>query len=81
MSPLPHVAPQEALGRSVFSRRRSSRARRGQIDMDIFLEREDAGSISVDRMDHAPIDELAAWSRERGRNRSPAQAGMLPKRP
>ncbi len=39
--------------------------------MDIFLEREDAASISVDRLDHAPIQELAEWSRERGRNRSP----------
>ena len=42
--------------------------------MDIFLEREDAESISVDRMDHAPIHELAAWSRERGRNKNPPQA-------
>ena len=67
MSPPPHVDTQEALGRSVFSRRRSSRARHGQIDMDIFLEREDTESISVDRMDHAPIHELAAWSKERGR--------------
>ena len=42
--------------------------------MDIFLEREDAESISVDRMDHAPIRRLAEWSRDRGRNRSPPQA-------
>ena len=42
--------------------------------MNIFLEREDAGSISVDRMDHAPTHELAEWSRNRGRNRTPPQA-------
>ena len=73
VSPPPHVDPQEALGRSVFSSRRSRRARSGQIDMDIFLEREDAESISVDRMDHAPTRELTAWSRERGHNRNPRQ--------
>ena len=64
----------EDLGRAVFSRRRSNRARaKGAIDMDIFLEREQAESISVDRMDLAPIDELAEWSRERARNRKPPQ--------
>lgn len=71
MAPPSHVDPAEDLGRSVFSRSRSNRARRGQIDMDIFLEREDATSISVDRMVHAPIQELAEWSRDRGRNRNP----------
>ena len=39
--------------------------------MDVFLEREQAKSISVDRMDHATADELAEWSRERGRSREP----------
>ena len=71
MAPPQQVDAEESLGRSVFSRRSSSRARQGQIDMHIFLEREDAESISVDRMDHAPIHELAAWSRERARNRKP----------
>ncbi len=41
--------------------------------MDVFLEREQAESISVDRMDHAPIDELAEWSREQARNREPSR--------
>ena len=41
--------------------------------MAIFLEREDAESISVDRMDHAPTQELAAWSRQRGLDRNPPQ--------
>ena len=39
--------------------------------MDLFLEREDAVSLSVDRMDHATIVELAAWSKERARSRTP----------
>ena len=59
------------LGRSVFSRRRSNRARNSHIDMDIFLEREEAESISVDRMRHASLGELAEWSIVRGRNRTP----------
>ena len=61
----------EDLGRSVFSRRRRDRARKGNVDLDVFLEREQAESISVDRMDHATVDELAEWSRERGRSREP----------
>ena len=61
----------EDLGRSVFSRRRRDRARKGNVDLDVFLEREQAESISVDRMDHATADELAEWSRERGRSREP----------
>ena len=63
----------EDLGRGVFSGRNRKRARRGIIDFDIFLESEQAESISVDRMDHAPIDELAVWSRERARNRGPSR--------
>ena len=39
--------------------------------MDVFLEREQAESISVDRMDHATDDELAEWSRERAHSREP----------
>ena len=41
--------------------------------MDIFLEREDAESLSVDRMDHAPARELAESSRNLGRSRNPPQ--------
>lgn len=57
----------EDLGRAAFTRR--SRNRGGVINYRVFLESEQAKSISVDRMGHAPIDELAAWSRERARNR------------
>ena len=56
----------------MFSRRARDRARKAdRIPMDVFLEREQAESISVDRMDHAAADELAEWSRERGRRREP----------
>ena len=41
--------------------------------MYIFLESGQAESISVDRMDHAPIDELVEWSRERARSRGPSR--------
>lgn len=73
----PQVPPAELdanedLGRAVFSRRTRDRARKvGRIHMDVFLEREQAESISVDRMNHATVDELAKWSRERGRRREP----------
>ena len=59
----------EDLGRAAFDRRSRNRALKGVINHRVFLESEQAESISVDRMDHAPIDELAAWSRERARNR------------
>ena len=61
----------ENLGRGVFSRKSRDRARYGKIDVKIFLESEQAESISVDRMDYAPAAALVAWSRERARNRKP----------
>ena len=73
----PQVPPAELdanedLGRAVFSRRTRHRARKvGRIHMDVFLEREQAESISVDRMDHAAAEQLAEWSREQGRGRKP----------
>ena len=63
----------EDLGRATFDRRSRNRALRGVINHRVFLESEQAVSISVDRMDHAPIDELAAWSRERARSRGPSR--------
>ena len=69
---LPDLEVHEKLGRTVFSRRRAKRARmKGIIDMDIFLEREEADSISVDRMDHAPPIELAELAKQRGQDRTP----------
>ena len=63
--------PDENLGRSVFSRRSRDRARKGQVDIEVFLEREEAESISVDRMGHASLAELTEWSTERGQDRTP----------
>lgn len=59
------LGPDEDLSRGVFSKRSRNRARKGDIDFKVFLESEQAKSVSVDRMDHASIDELAEWSRER----------------
>ena len=59
----------EDLGRAAFTRQSRNRAIRGVISHRIFLESEQAESISVDRMGHAPIEELAAWSRKRARKR------------
>ena len=70
-APLAELDANEDLGRAAFDRRSRNRALRGVIDHRIFLESEQAESISVDRMDHAPDDELAEWSRERARNRRP----------
>ena len=63
------LSTNEDLGRAAFDRRSRNRALKGVINHRVFLESEPAESISVDRMDHAPIEELAAWSRERARNR------------
>ena len=71
-APSAELDANEDLGRAVFSQRARDRARKvGRIRMDVFLEREQAESISVDRMKHATADELAEWSRERGRRREP----------
>ena len=59
----------EDLSRAAFDRKIRNRALKGVINHRVFLESERAESISVDRMDHASIDELAAWSRERARKR------------
>ena len=68
-APPPELDANEDLGRAAFTRQSRNRALRGVINYRDFLENEQAESISVDRMNHAPIDELAAWSRERARNR------------
>ena len=72
-APLAELDANEDLGRSAFDRRSRNRALRGVIDHRVFLESEQAESISVDRMAHAMIDELAAWSRERARSRGPSR--------
>lgn len=68
---LPELHDSETLGRSVFSSRLAKRGARGIVVPDVFLERPEAESISVDRMDHASPTDLAALSENTGRQRTP----------
>ncbi|MDE0176176.1 MAG: hypothetical protein OYH76_11660 [Defluviicoccus sp.] len=49
------IAPEENLGRDVFSSNQAKRAGRGKVPINIFLEREGEPRLSVDRLD------LASW--------------------
>ena len=72
---LPDLRDSENIGRSVFSNRVAKRARlKGIVIPDVFLERLQADSISVDRMDHVSRDILAELSKERGQNREPPKS-------
>ena len=51
------IAPEERLGRDVFSSNQAKRARRGRIPINVFLEREGEALLSVDRLDLAPPKE------------------------
>ena len=66
---LPDIESAERLGRSVFSNRVARKAQRGSMDRNIFLEAPERTSISVDRMDHAPIEVMACLSRTRAQSR------------
>ena len=67
---LPDIESFEQLGRSVFSNKVAQKAQRGSMDRKIFLEAPERTSISVDRMDHAPIEVMAGLSRIRAQNRT-----------
>ena len=54
MSPLTEIAPEECLGRGVFSRRDADRARRSSPRLNCFLVRRGDIEISVDRLCCAP---------------------------
>ncbi len=56
---LPELRDTDVLGRGVFSRKNAKRADRGKIIHHIFLEKLEAGSLSVDRLDHAADDKMA----------------------
>lgn len=56
---LPPVRNADKLGRGVFSSRHAKRARNGTIVPEVFTERKDAESLSVDRLDHASDEEMA----------------------
>ena len=68
---LPELRETETLGRSVFKNRHANRARNGRVVPEIFLERLDADSISVDRLNYAAPDVLAALSKKTGQRRIP----------
>ena len=69
---LPELGQDERLGRSVVASRAAKKARtKGVIIRDVFLEAEQAPSVSVDRMDHATLHDMVVLGRERARNRTP----------
>lgn len=53
------IAPQEELGRGVFSRRHAARARRSRIPLNVFLERPGQTDLSVDRLGFASAEQAA----------------------
>lgn len=53
------IAPEELLGRGVFDSRRARQARAGKIVPRIFRERDGVRELSVDRLSHADLVELA----------------------
>ena len=55
-----NIAPEEELGRSVFSSREAKRARRSRVSHYAFLEKEGQTDISVDRLSIAPAKEAVA---------------------
>ena len=69
---LPELDSAEALGRTVVSRKVANRAgRTGLVDYSVFLEKPDGLSVSVDRMDHAPVAAMAELARQRAGSRTP----------
>ena len=55
MSILDSIAPDEDLGRGVFSSKQARRARRSGVRLNVFLERPGHLRISVDRLTIAPV--------------------------
>ena len=56
---LPTLQEADQLGRGIFAKKERNRARQGIIPHTVFLEKEEVESLSVDRLDHAPDEELA----------------------
>ena len=69
---LPELDSAEGLGRTIVSRKVANRARRTElVDYSVFLEKPDALSVSVDRMDHAPVAVMAELAQQRAGSRTP----------
>ncbi|MCI0561038.1 MAG: hypothetical protein MN733_21335, partial [Nitrososphaera sp.] len=72
---LPALRDEDLLGRGIFSERQAKRADRGKIVHNVFLEKEEVDSLSVDRLDHAP-DRIMAEIGERIARRRGAGRGF-----
>ena len=64
-----NIATWEELGRGVYSRSASRRARRGRILYRVFMPPLDTSAISVDRLSIAPLKEIAVIATARSANR------------
>lgn len=64
------VAPDECLGRRVFSNRDRNRAKREKTPLKVFLEKEGTRTISTDRVDVVNPDVIAAIADKSAANRS-----------
>ena len=53
------IAPEEDLGRDIFSSNQAKRAGRGRVAFNVFLEREGEPRLSVDRLNMASPREVA----------------------
>ena len=72
---LPDLSEDEELGRSVLSSRVAKRARtHNQIMRDVFLEKLESVSLSIDRLGHAPAQEMAALATKRAEQRMPKKS-------
>lgn len=63
------IAPEEELGRGVFSRRSADRARRSRVPFNVFLEKPTRTDLSVDRLSVAPSNQAVAIARKVGEAR------------
>ena len=68
----PELDGAEPLGRTVASRTLAKRVRKtGDVPPNVFLENRSARSISVDRMDRAPLRVLVELAVSRAQGRTP----------
>ncbi len=65
-----NIAPEEELGREVFSSKDAKRARRSRVSLNAFLETEGQTDISVGRLSIAPAEEAVAIADNVGATRS-----------
>ena len=71
MPVFPVIAPDEELGRGVFSSRDANRAGRKEIPVTVFLEKEGILKLSTDRLTFAPQQKAIQLGDEHARGRGP----------